>query len=373
MKVLINCSNLRFGGGKTVAINIIRQLLKHDLYYIILIVPEDPDYAEFDKNKDIIKYYVPKVFNKVYFKPLLNSRYLKNIVYKLEPDLILSLGNIAIPTKIRQILLIHQPYFAYRDSIVWQKLDFRFYVFIKMMVYQISRNLKFADQVLVQTNAMRKRIVQNYSLPIDQVKLFPNAVNLTNMQTIKELDPIFSKGSIINLLFLSKYYPHKNFEILISLAIQIKKLILNIRISVTLDANESSETAKFLQKIKANQLENIIVNIGNVPFDEIPKVYESHHGLFMPTLLESFSGTYIEAMFYGRPIFTSHIDFATEVCKDAAYYFDPLSINDILDTINNAFLDINLMMQKVEKGKKYSSQFKNWDQLGQDLVNYIGS
>jgi hypothetical protein len=49
---------------------------------------------------------------------------------------------------------------------------------------------------------------------------------------------------------------------------------------------------------------------------DVPKWYKATQALLLPTLLESFSGTYIEAMHFERPIFTSNLDFAKEVCEN---------------------------------------------------------
>ena len=51
--------------------------------------------------------------------------------------------------------------------------------------------------------------------------------------------------------------------------------------------------------------------------------------MILPTLLESFSATYIEAMFHGKTILTSDLDFARDVCGEAAFYFDPLNPQSI--------------------------------------------
>lgn len=371
MKIIINCSNLRFGGGKTVAVNIIRQLIKVVGNNYLLIVPNDSSYDEFIEEENIHKTIVPNKFTKIYFKVFLNSVYLKNHVKNYKPDLVLSLGNIAIPTSLPQILLIHQPYFAYRDSIVWKRLPIKFLIFIKLMVWQISRNIKYAELILVQTEAMRKRIARHYSLSKKQMGLLPNAVNLAGLSKVNIRSLEEKNNECIKLLFLSKYYPHKNFEILLPLANEIKKRGLKISITITLDETESLDTKVFINQVKNQNLNDVLLNIGNVSFENVPKVYEEHDGFFMPTLLESFSGTYIEAMYYRKPIFTSNMDFATEVCKDAAYYFDPLQVENIINVIVTGFQNTQIMEEKISKGKLYCSEFKNWDQLGDDLISYI--
>jgi glycosyltransferase involved in cell wall biosynthesis len=164
---------------------------------------------------------------------------------------------------------------------------------------------------------------------------------------------------------LSKYYPHKNFEILFNLA---DKLIENnIKVHLTLDKNIKSE-AKIIKRIDENSLNNVLINIGYVSSSNLCEVYQQNDGLFLPTLLESFSTNYIEAFKFGIPIFTSNLDFAKEVCEDAAFYFNPYDASDIINTIMQAFKNPIYIQDKVLKGKnilkqKYSKQINIFDKI----------
>jgi len=157
----------------------------------------------------------------------------------------------------------------------------------------------------------------------------------------------------IKLLLLSKYYPHKNLEVLLDLARLIRERKIPIQFSITIENDEAYEARILLQEIKQQDAGDIIRNIGHVGLNNIANIYLGHDGLFLPTLLESFSGTYIEAMYFDKPIFTSNMDFALEICKDAAFYFNPLDANDIINVIISAFSDPNVIAKKVKLGKEY--------------------
>ena len=73
--------------------------------------------------------------------------------------------------------------------------------------------------------------------------------------------------------------------------------------------------------------------------------------MFMPTLLECFSATYPESMRMSVPILTSDMPFATDVCGDAALYFDPLSPKSIGDAIHSLASSEALRAELAEKGQ----------------------
>jgi len=91
--------------------------------------------------------------------------------------------------------------------------------------------------------------------------------------------------------------------------------------------------------------------------------------MFLPTFLESFSGTYLEAMHFGLPILTSDLDFAHAVCGDAAIYFDPWNAASIKDAILKLRNNPELSQELVAKGKtRLQTNFRSWDEIATDVV-----
>jgi glycosyltransferase involved in cell wall biosynthesis len=84
-------------------------------------------------------------------------------------------------------------------------------------------------------------------------------------------------------------------------------------------------------------LQDHIINIGRIPREELASMYSASDALILPTLLESYSLAYVEAMYHGLTVFTSDRPFAREVCGDSAYYFDPLDAENIVDTLMTYF------------------------------------
>lgn len=363
MNILINCSNLRFGGGITVGFNIIKYYKENfSKHTIFLVAPERCGYEQFNGcNTELI--ILPAKYNRSLFKAYLNYFLLPQYVKRFQADFLISLGNIAIPVEKPQILLIMFPYLAYPESEVWNRLS-PFAKFKKnRIVKTIKRNAKYADVIFVQTDTMKQRLSKQLPLLKKRIKIIPCAVSFTSKISTKKETPIKNSNGI-SLLLLSKYYIHKNFEILIPLAKKILERNLTITITITLNEEENKGSALFLEKIRNNNLAGIIKNVGNIKLEDIPATYAAHDGLILPTLLESFSGTYIESFYFTKPIFTSDLDFARDSCKNAAFFFDPLDADNILKTIIDAFKNPGLIQQKVSLGKQYLNEYKTWDDIG---------
>lgn len=361
MRVLLNCFNLRFGGGMTGTIDIIKGLSSNRNNKFIVIAPKLDAYYQFRATSNIRIIFFPSFTNKIYFKPVANYLLLPLLSLFYRPQIVISAGNIAFPCFFKQILLIRNAYLVYQDSPVWYRLNANQYTYNNRMVKYMKFNLRFADFYFLQTSLIQRRFLQQFHIPLEKTDILPNSISLTNLNEAASLVKVKAptKNETIHLLVLSKYYAHKNLEILLPLAQIIHERQLPIKFSITLDKKDGKDTEPFLLKIKEHKVENIVENIGHVALNEIANVYTHHNGLFLPTLLESFSRTYLEAMYLGKPIFTSNLDFAYEICKDIAFYFNPLDANEIIETITNAYSHPDLLKQRVEKGREYASEFTN--------------
>ncbi|PZF74196.1 glycosyltransferase [Taibaiella soli] len=371
MNLFFNASNLRFGGGITFTQQLLQALLplrKND--QITIVVPNGAGYESLAQTPNVQLIFVPDRFHysrisKYYYNRSVFEKWAK----QANADKIISLGNIAFPSPgITQLLLIQNAFLFYPESPAWSRMNIRQFTYNRMMNAYTAKHLKFASAYAVQTAVMKERLCRLFDIDPEKVSIVPNAIAHSSSGN----DNIgTAKNDGIRLLVLSKYYAHKNFEILLPLAKEIKQQKQNITITLTLDANESKDTAAFLETIQKEQLADVVKNRGHVPLAEIEQTFHYYDGLLFPTLLESFSGTYLEAMKSGKPIFTSRFDFATHLCKDAAFYFNPLDARSILRTITDAFAQPEAIIAKVGKGHEILDEMPDWQRVAQSFSEII--
>ncbi len=356
--IFINGLNAKTGGGKSILNNYLT-LLKNsqskEKYFIL--TPNKKQYQKY-KCAFIEIVYIKEVYKKTTLLPFVNSFILPKTIKSLSIELIFNLADIPIPTATPQVFLFDWPYAAYPESTVWGTMDVKSSLIRRSKLYFFKKYLHYPKIVIAQTETMKKRLESIYELK--NIEVVPNAVSLENMDEGEEHNFHLPSGK--KLLYLTYYYPHKNLEIFIPLAKEIRQKGLEYKLITTIDASQHSGAKQFLEDIKKYDLGNIIINIGPVDMKNVPSLYKQCDGLLMPTLLESFSGTYVEAMYHQIPIFTSDIDFATGVCEDAAFYFDPFDEKSILETINTAFENDKIREEKVNAGKKVLSNLLSWEE-----------
>ena len=350
------------GGGKSILDNYLTLLSKNsgDVKHFVL-TPDPIKYQRF--SSDIIMIVaIKKIFQSQIMAPLVYKIYLPHLIRKINPDVVFNLADIPISIKtIRQVFLFDWPYAAYRDSVVWKKMDLLSWITKKIKLFYFVRFLDYIDTTIVQTETIKRRLESLY--PLKDIVVIPNAVTLEHTRNAKDFD--FGLPNAPLLLCLSRYYPHKNFEILLPLAKEIKRMSLDFKLVTTINPLEHKMAKVFLSRVTDLELDDIILNIGNVDMDLTPALYQKCDALLMPTLLETYCLPYIEAMKHRRVILTSDMDFSRDVCGEAAVYFDPSDYLSILESIQEVFSSAKLRKQTVDAGTDRLKNLNSWEEVVQ--------
>lgn len=88
--------------------------------------------------------------------------------------------------------------------------------------------------------------------------------------------------------------------------------------------------------------------MGYVDEEVLDQLYHDAYCLIYPSLNEGFGYPPIEAMHYGTPVLASPLSSIPEVCQDAAIYFDPFSVDEIMNRI--------LLVTDEKRHKEYSEK-----------------
>lgn len=329
MNLLLNASNLHHGGGKTVALQLIdgvAPLRPRDELYVL--TPGGTEYEALTRHPNVHLLPVTPRFHTNWLSKLYHlHRAFPAWCRRLSIDKVISLGNVAFPAGGRpQLVYIQLPQLVYHESPAWKLMDVRDFVSNSLMDQYVSWHLRYATSYAVQTEVMLGRLRSRFELPEEKSFLLPNTAIRNDLRGDTQL-PLMPP---LKLLFLSRYYPHKNFECLPALAELIEAKKLPVEITLTISAREGRAAARLLESVRRY---SFIRNVGPKPLDQVAALVEAHHGIFLPTFMESFSGAYAEALHHRRLIFTSHYDFATQLLGDAAFYFDPMKPEHIASVL----------------------------------------
>ncbi len=367
-KVFINALNAKDGGGLSYLTNFIKLLSEHqtnDQYFVL--VPPSRDFESYNrKNISIIN--VNGFFASPIFLPISYILLIPLLIIQKKCNVVFNLSDIPILTKKKQVMLFDWPYGLYPKTVAWNLMDKKDLIKRRVKLFFVKFLINNVDIFVTQNSVMKKRLQEIYSF--QRVEIIPNATSLDNLNN-KGYVRNFNFKNKINLLYLTYYYSHKNIEIFVPLAKEIIKQKLDIGIVITISPNQGEKAKDLLKKINDENLSSVIYNLGPVEMRDVPSLYKQTDGLLMPTLLETFSGTYVEAMYHKKPIFTSDLDFARNICKESAFYFDPFNHLEILEVLKNSFIDKEILHKKVASASKVLESYPSWQQAFYDYMKLI--
>jgi len=309
---------------------------------------------------------------------LFNVITVPRLCHHYKADALFSLGNFpSLRTGCPQLVRFANARYLYPkvtlslSSSIWQKLRFL------IERRYLSASLPSCT-IIVQTHTMKNRLQAHFALNRANILVVPNAFDPSRYtdqlpKYFVEIEPRLNNR--LPLLCCARAYAHKNLHVFTKVADILEQRSPNTFILITTFAAADSPTAKSLYRQIPNASEYYsgpIVNLGPIAPEHSLVLHRRAWACILPTLLESFSGTYLEAMATARPILTSDRDFAREVCGNAALYFDPLDPCSIARAVMALYESPELWKSLSRAAEhRHRSYVRTWDDVTRDIVTIL--
>lgn len=238
----------------------------------------------------------------------------------------------------------HSDRLAFSQLSTTKKIEFALRIARKAFWY------RKADAWVVEAEAARNGLAKRCFVPRGKIFVVPN--NCGGHYLEKDEPMQFPAGNEkLRILCFSASYPHKNLDIVPYAALEIRKKRpgLPFEFVITLPA-DSEDYRKIGARAEELGVSEHFINVGVIPVIDGPGLYRACHIAFVPTLLESFSANYPEAMAMARPIVTPDLQFSRDICKDAAVFYKPKDPVAAADAILSLVDDKAAWEQSVKNG-----------------------
>ncbi len=367
MRILINCSTLKKGGVLQVGHSLVSELMKrkdHD-YFFIISSEQRKFFANYVDNLGD-NFYIYDVKPSVFLSLTGRERKLNKILLKIRPHAVFSVfGPTYWKPDCLHVCGFAKPSYIYLDSPFFKNLallsKLKLLALKKLHLFSFQNS---TDALVTETNDASRRLLR--ILPSKKVFTVSNTYNQIYDETSKWDNSIkLPAFDGITLLSITANYQHKNLGIIPDVISYLRYVypLLKFRFVLTLDRSE-------VKNISKNDLQYIIF-LGRVPIYQCPNLYLQSDFMFMPTLLECFTATYPEAMKMGVPILTSNLPFATDICSDAAYYFDPKSPESIGEAIYTLAGNKDLQVKLAVRGKVRLKTFNSSEERANKYIKIL--
>lgn len=368
MKILIDASNLKVGGAIQVCVSLIEQLItdrysEHSFFYVVseAVFNQAAPFLKSENYEVIttdIKTVSPFSSERKRIKKLAKNA--DKIFTVFGPTFWGNAGD-------KHLIGFANPWIVTPDTIAYKKFSYIQQCAMRLKVLILKNLLWNANSHYVtETDAIRRRFIDIYNCSEERISVVPNCLNyFFHDLNVTDVNDKYNLSAIkcFKFVTITHNYPHKNLSIISDVYRELLKLGVECKFIVTInDAEYKSFSDDFKQATH---------NIGPIPIADCPSLYKYSDALFLPTLLECFTASYLEAMKMRIPIFTSNLDFAKTICRDAAFYFNPLSVYSISTTISTAIKDECSLQEKIENGDAILESFPDHIQRVEKFMKLI--
>lgn len=242
-----------------------------------------------------------------------------------------------------QVLLVrNMKYFDPQFQARYYELG-RGFLNVRLRRWHSLLSIRAADAVLFPTRAMQKTVRSHVSL--DGTTTHPLHYGFDaeafegEKQAQSNVDSVLHRQSEASgpvLLNVSTYAIHKNLETLIEALPHLLDRHPDLTLVTTTSREQTSDNGEYdALKARADALgvADAWVELGYVPHDELPAIYEMADLYVFPSFTESFGHSMVEAMASGLPVAAAATAVNREVCSDAGAYFDPFDATECAETI----------------------------------------
>ena len=235
--------------------------------------------------------------------------------------------------------------------------------FVTRKMMELS--IKSCDLLIVVSQFAKKEIIEILKIDLKKIEVVYLNINkkyfslIDNKKLIKNFD--YESKYILSVMSCVRYHN------IINLLKAYKKLTSNldfdIKLVLVLQVLDKSYFLEIEKFIKSNFIENQILIFSNLGSDNLPNLYRRAELYVFTSYCEVFGFTSLEAMSQKTPVVISNKSSLPEINGNAAIYFDPDDINEIVNSLKTVLTDKSLREKLIEEGIAQLDKYNSKDNI----------
>ncbi|PML20709.1 hypothetical protein BCT82_03650 [Vibrio breoganii] len=367
----INASNLSKGGAVQVAVWFICKMMKHssgNVYFLSRQVSEQLE-------KRLVEL---KSTNDVYIIEMSPAKSLKTRKFLLRKETELGITKVFTIFGPSYINFKSYHIMGFADGWVTHSTLNSFFQSYRLNLYKIFLHFLSclykaywvvkADRWFVETEVAKKGLSKRLGISLGNISVISN-----NCSDIFKTAPYPDSSRNVGpfkLLYFTADYDHKLIFKIAELINEMSKYKEDFIFNVTIE-KDSPSAVKLIKSLECEAYIKHIKFLGKIDLVDAVEVVDNSDAMIHLSCLETFSATYLEAMYRNKPLIVSDFKFSRDICGNAASYID------VNDAITSSKIILNLMdnpriqADLIEKGKQRRCYYPVADERFQQYSKYI--
>ncbi len=233
----------------------------------------------------------------------------------------------------------------------------------------LSHAIKKSQKIIAVSEYTKSSILKHFSIPKEKIQVIYEGVSKLDesITPTNSLDSKFQFPPSPFFLYVGSAYPHKNLESLLHAFSFFVKSHPETKLVLV------GKDDLFYQKLKkeVDEIEipkNTVIFTGFIPDQVMSELYNKTALYLFPSFIEGFGLPPLEAMRYGAPVAAAKKTALPEVLGDAALYFDPDNIEQMVEVMEKAITDQTLMSAMKQKGEARAKNY-SWKSMAEETKN----
>ncbi|MCF8102171.1 MAG: glycosyltransferase [Desulfarculaceae bacterium] len=372
MRILVNATTCVVGGGVQVAAAFIGRSLRDpggDSFTYVVSPAVQSSLGNQVPLTDQLQVVQPSPARLWAGRP--NAKRLQQIEAEFRPDVVFTVfGPAYVRFTATHLCGIADPWVTHPSPLAANVLSTTGRLRVRLKTRYKAWRLSPKDFYWVESSVSQHGLSRILGIPLERIRVIPNCYA-----------PVFDNADYgmrgphsqtMRILTLSAPYPHKNLIIIprVAALLQQRDPQWSYRFKVTLP-EEGPEVENFWVLAQHLGVMDMIDNVGPVHLYQCPALYAESDIMFLPTLLETFSVSYLEAMRANCAIVTTDLDFARDVCGEAAEYFDPSSPEAAAMALERIAHDARRRLEVTGLGRKRLMTFPTPEEKYQAHLDWL--
>ncbi|GAX60439.1 glycosyl transferase group 1 [Candidatus Scalindua japonica] len=275
-------------------------------------------------------------------------------------------------TKAKKIVVIHDVIAEKYPQLIFNNRKHRFFWDIKVWVAN-----KQADLILTVSEFSKKGIIERFQISENCIRVVAEAPDKVFCQfpgTDLFHETLLRHGMDIStkfILYVGGIAPHKNLATLVKAYSKLINETENKNIKLVLVGDYKKDVFLIdnsLQGlINCLRLKDKIIFTGFIPDEELVCFYNAAVVFVLPSFIEGFGLTAVEAMACGTPVIGSRTTSLPEVVGDAGLFFDPYNPDDLKDCLATILGNDELRNELVCKSIQRAATF-SWEKSSMQML-----
>ena len=239
----------------------------------------------------------------------------------------------------------------------------------KIYAMKFRKTCKEAERIIAISECTKRDIIEFGHVDSDKIKVIYQGCDDRFKQTVDD-----EKKHKVRLLYgLPKRYilnvgsieERKN----VMLAVEALKDI-DEDVSLVIVGKHTTYTNKVLDYVEKNNLQQRVLIINGLPFEDLPTVYQMAETFVYPSRYEGFGIPIIEAINCGLPVVACTGSCLEEAGGEDCLYVSPDDVKGMAEALNASLKGTEGRDERIARSKEYVKRFENDDTLMEVIKEY---